>query len=106
MFNAPPVPDFKYLYHTTEDKYVEGILKKGLKIDDFGLVYLAEKPLAGDKYPTFKVRIPDHNQLMDWREAWYDDDGEELDIDHQYEENNPYYLYLTSIPPEYLELVE
>lgn len=80
-------------------------MRRGLEPDHVGFIYLSERPLPGFEV-TIKVTIPDINQLMDWREAWYDDNGEEIDMDHEYDPSNPYYIYLSLIPPEYLEEVD
>ncbi len=92
------------LYHSADQRDVESIQREGLRTDDFGMVYLAEKPIEGFDV-AFLVTIPNQSQLADWREIWYDDDGEEIDMDHQYDEDNPYYIYLGPIAPEYLKLV-
>lgn len=97
-----------HLYHATHRKNLPSILEEGLKTDSWGFIYLSEKPLEWNDHfnIVLKVTIPDINQLIDWREAWYDDDGNEIDMDHQYDSENPYYLYLDNIPPQYLEVVD
>ena len=91
------------LYHSADRRDVESIQKEGLRTDDLGMVYLAEKPIEGFDV-AFLVTIPNQSQLADWREIWYNDD-EEIDMDHQYDDDNPYYIYLGPIAPEYLKLV-
>lgn len=93
------------LYHSTEEKYVERILDEGLKLGQDGFIYLSEKPIKTRLLThTFQVTIPDKRNLMDWREAWgYDNEygyGE-----HEYDKDNPYWLYLQKIPSKYLKLL-
>jgi hypothetical protein len=96
--------DLKYLYHSTTEKSAASIEKEGLKTDYQGLIYLSEKPIQN--FPVvFKVEIPNKNSLVDWRDVWYDDDGEEIDMDHQYDLDNPYYVYMDPIPAQYLTRV-
>ena len=99
--------NIKSLYHTVFDERTRDfVLENGIVQDDFGLVYLAEKPLDNRDGYVFKVTIPNNNQLLDWREAWYDDAGEEIDsMNHQYDEDNPYYIYSGNIAREYIELM-
>ena len=94
------------LYHsTTSERSRDAILREGLKMDNLGMVYLSEQPIDSPNFPyTFLVRIPDQEYLADWREIWYDD-GEPVDGDHEYDANNPYYIYLADIPPKYIEEV-
>lgn len=100
------VPYKKYLYHGT---YTIGakrsILENGLFSDHVGMIYLSEKPIRGCKY-YFRVQIPDQAYLTDWRDFWYDDNDEEIDMDHQYDPDNPYYVYLGNIPAKYIELLD
>lgn len=93
------------LYHSTEEKYVDKILKEGLKLGRDGFIYLSEKPIKTRIFThTFKVTIPNKNDLMDWREAWgYDDEYGQGD--HEYDKDNPYWLYLKAIPSKYLKLI-
>jgi hypothetical protein len=95
----------KVLYHATSVDYVEDILKNGLKPSWDGFVYLMEKPEAWHAV-VLEVVVPDARSLQDWREAWYDDDGEEFDMDHQYDKDNPYWIYLKHIPAKYIKLHE
>ena len=99
--------DIPVLYHsTTSVQNKNAILRDGLKTDYLGMVYLSEKPIGLPAFPyVFRVEIPDQEFLADWREIWHDDDGEPIDLDHQYDETNPYYVYLGNIPPEYIEEV-
>ncbi len=94
--------EIEFLYHSTDLEYVESIEQNGLKTDDNGLVYLSEKPMQ--YYDVcYRVTIPKQHNLVDWREMWYDQDGKEIDMDHQYDETNPYYVYMDTIPPQYLD---
>jgi len=102
-----PVPKaIKFLYHGTLKTNRDNILREGLKRDSSGVIYLSQKPLEAkqsSKYVTFHVVIPNQDELIDWRDVWYDENGEEIDPgSHSYDEENPYYLYLLDIPPEYL----
>ena len=106
----------KYLYHTVfSNRTFEYVMKYGIRADSKGLVYLAEKPIIkkalNPKFTdgistraVFKVTIPDNRNLYDWREFWCDDNGEEIDFDHQYDPTNPYYCYTGSIPKQYVKL--
>ncbi len=40
-----------------------------------------EKPEAFDDI-VLEIKIPNKNHLVDWREAWYDDNDEEIDSEH------------------------
>lgn len=105
--------EIKYLYHAvfTEESY-EFVKKNGIKRDRDGWVYLSKYPIikrnhnpwsVNNTVAVFKVRIPDNNLLYDWRELWCDEDGNEIDMDHQYDKDNPYYMYEGDIPKEYIE---
>lgn len=92
------------LYHSTEEKYVNAILKEGLKTGRDGFIYLSEKPIKTRILThTFQVTVPNKRELMDWREAW----GEDMyDFgDKEYDPDNPYWLYLQKIPSKYLKLL-
>jgi len=92
------------LYHGVSDETMEAfVLKNGIVTDSHGFIYLSEKP--GIFPINFEVTIPDSRNLVDWREVWYDDNGEESDIDHQYDDTNPFYIYLSPIPREYVKLL-
>lgn len=95
-------------------KSYEYVKRNGIKRDSQGWIYLSTKPIIkNNKNPwsvnntvaVFKVRIPDKSKLYDWREIWMDDDGNETDSDHQYDKNNPYYMYSGDIPKQYIEEV-
>lgn len=91
----------KILYHTVFSKRsYEYVLKNGITPDEYGYVYLSEKPLKG--YYTFKVQVPDESNLYDWEDFWLDDNGNEIDFDHQYDPDNKYYMYLGDIPLGYI----
>lgn len=90
------------LYHSTSKSNLSSITDKGLQKDEFGLVYLSTYPIKGYDV-TFEVEIPNRNLLIDWRDVWMED-GEEIDQDHQYDPDNPYFVYMDSIPPEYLTI--
>lgn len=100
--------NIKKLYHWVESDAVRDyVLKNGIVPDDQGSIYLSQKPLFEDKGHYFEVTIPDNNNLYDWREMWYDDSGKEFDSDHQYDKNNPYFMYqYRKIPKEYVKLVK
>jgi len=95
----------KVLYHATSNKFLPIIMKQGLKRSWDGFVYLMEKPEAFDDV-VLEVNIPNKNQLIDWREAWYDDNDEETDMDHQYDPKNPYWIYPHDIPTKYLRVLD
>lgn len=91
-----------FLYHTVfSEKSYNYVLQNGIIADEYGYVYLSEKPLKG--YYTFKVKIPNINNLYDWEDFWLDDEGNEIDFDHQYDPNNKYYMYLGDIPISYIK---
>lgn len=96
-----------HLYHSTSSEEVlKSILTKGLltSMNSEGMIYLSEKPIVfGGKAASYvlRVKIPDNRELADWREFWYDDGDEK-----QYDESNPYYIYLKDIPPRYIERVQ
>lgn len=103
----------KTLYHwvrTREQR--DYVLRNGITVDSDGFIYLSEKPLntthpcwtPSDGY-VFEVTIPDNSYLYNWEDFWLDDNGEEVDFDHQRDDNNPYYIYTTNIPVKYVELV-
>ena len=95
----------KVLYHSTPSRFLPEIMKHGLKRSWDGMVYLMEKPEAwGDV--VIEVKIPNKNHLMDWREAWYDENDEEIDGDHSYDPSNPYWVYLYPIPTKYLRVLD
>lgn len=99
--------NIKYLYHSVFSKDVEDYVdKNGITVDEHGFIYLSQHPYK-TKYTTatYKVRIPDNNYLYDWREFWYDEDGEPIDFDHEYDETNPYYIYMMNIPVNYINKI-
>ena len=98
--------DIEYLYHWVQDDDVMNfVLKNGIIAVSDEDVYLSEKPLFSDRGHLFKVKIPKKERLYDWREMWYDDNGIAFDSDHQYDEKNPYFIYMGDIPKENVELV-
>ena len=112
--NYKDTSKIKYLYHAVfNEKSFEYVMEYGIKADSNGVVYLSEKPIIKKAQPkwgykgtiaVFKVTIPDNRNLYDWREFWCDDNGEEIDFDHQYDPTNPYYCYTGSIPKQYVKL--
>ena len=97
--------DKQVLYHGFKDEHqLEKALRLGLQVDDDGMIYLSEKPYPLDapyaytKYYV-EVTIPDKSYLADWREFWEDD------LEHTYDYDNPYYVYTSNIPPNYLKRI-
>lgn len=97
--------NIKKLYHWIEDRSLEYVEQNGITADSDGDVYLSVAPLRGEGGHLYEVTIPDNNRLYDWREMWYDNNGQEFDSEHQYNENNPYFIYMGNIPKKYLKLV-
>lgn len=103
----------KYLYHWTNTKENrDSILENGLWTDSDGFIYLSEKPFnetrsdwEGQGY-VFKVKIPDHDNLYYWEDFWCDEDGNEVDDDHQADPDNQYYIYMDEIPKEYVKEIK
>lgn len=96
----------KTLYHSVfNDKAKDYVLKNGIKCDQYHWVYLSEKPIINKLVKAvFLVTIPKNDLLYDWREIWCDEDGNEIDMDHEYDPNNPYYMYNADIPKQYVKL--
>lgn len=93
------------LYHSVFNRQTyDYVFKNGITVDDTGWIYLSEKPFSY-AYAVFEVTIPDKNLLYDWRQFWLDDEGNEIDMDHEYDPNNPYYMYAESIPLNYIKEV-
>lgn len=95
----------KYLYHSVFSKNAEDYVdNKGITLDDSGYIYLSKYPYKQNRaVATYKVRIPNNSYLYDWREFWYDENGQPLDFDHEYDETNPYFIYTDNISAEYLQ---
>lgn len=96
----------KYLYHSVFSKNTENYVdNNGITVDDSGYIYLSKYPYKQNHVvATYKVMIPNNSYLYDWKEFWYDENGEPLDpFEHEYDENNPYYIYMKDIPVEYLQ---
>ena len=91
------------LYHSTNKRNLPSILKDGLKVDHVGFIYLMEKPINFSEV-LLEVSIPNKNELMDWKEAWLEN-GEEIDSEHQYDKDNPYWIYLENISPKYINIL-
>jgi|TARA_R100001509_G_scaffold100335_1_gene58651 hypothetical protein len=89
------------LYHSVTDDYVRDfVMQNGIKANDQNFVYLSEKPITKPPFKyTFKVKIPNMDELFDWRDMH--DEGPE----HQYDKNNPYYIYNNDIPKQYVKLI-
>ena len=84
----------KKLYHSVfNEKSKNYVLANGIKADSDNMVYLSEKPMK-NAVAVFLVTIPDKSKLHDWREFWQDEDGNDIDYDHEYDSSNPYYVYL------------
>lgn len=73
--------------------------------DDQGFVYLAEKPFD-HALAVFEVTVPNERDLYDWETFWLDDDGNEIDFDHELDPNNKYYMYMGNIPLKYIRRVK
>lgn len=98
----------KYLYHSVFSKNAEDYVdKNGITTDNDGYIYLSTYPYqTNHAVATYKVTIPNNNYLYDWREFWYDENEEPLDaFEHEYDESNPYYIYMLDIPVEYIEKI-
>lgn len=103
----------KYLYHWVSEERVRNyILKNGITKDEDGFVYLSEKPFnktrkdwSKTKGFLFKVKIPNNDLLYFWEEFWTDENGNEIDSDHQADPKNQYYIYMGDIPLKYVEEV-
>ena len=96
----------KYLYHSVFSKEAEDYVDdNGITVDDFNCIYLSKYPYKPNyAVATYKVAIPNNSYLYDWREFWYDDEEEPLDpFEHEYDETNPYFIYMDNIPVEYLQ---
>lgn len=105
--NYKDTKNIKTLYHTVFDKdtydFVQG---NGIVADDNNYVYLSKYPYKSESaYATFKVNIPDSNKLFDWREFWYDENGNEFDYDHEWDPDNPYFIYVGNIPKSYITVI-
>lgn len=86
------------LYHSVFDKRsYDYVLQNGITADDYGYVYLSEKPMK-HAYAVFEVTVPNTNSLYDWDDFWLDDEGNEIDFDHVKDPNNKYYMYGGNIP--------
>lgn len=96
------------MFHWVENDGIRDyVLNNGITIDTQGIVYLSVLPLYPVEYGghVFEVKIPNSNNLVDWREVWCDEEGNEIDSDHEYNPNNPYYCYFGNIPKEYIKLL-
>ena len=95
--------NIKTLYHWVKDEVKKDfVLKNGIISDEYGFIYLSEKPFRTDKGYIFLVTIPDNDHLFDWREFWEDNS-----LGKEYDPTNPYYLYVDQrIPVEYIQLLK
>jgi hypothetical protein len=90
----------KILFHSVKDEISRDfVIQNGIMADENHMVYLSEKPIGYPYKYTFKVSIPDHTKLHDWREVWGDD------MDKQYDTENPYYVYEGDIGKQYVKLI-
>ena len=89
------------LYHSVTDDYVRDfVMQNGIKADDQNFVYLSEKPITRPPFKhTFKVKIPNMDELFDWRDMW------DESPDKVYDKSNPYYIYNNDIPKQYVKLI-
>lgn len=95
-----------YLYHSVDDKGYEFAMRYGLVADSDGFIYLSKYPIKNPNYThTFRVRIPNMNNLRNWEDFWTDDDGELIDFDHEPDPNNPYYIYVGDIDAKHIQEV-
>ena len=94
----------KYLYHAVfSEKAYNWVLQNGITPDEYGYVYLSEKPFSGRKpYHVFRVKVPNISNLYDWEDFWLDSEGNAIDFDHEYDPNNKYYMYYGSIPADFI----
>jgi hypothetical protein len=98
LLNEVNIP--KELFHSVKDERTRDfIIQNGIKADENYMVYLSEKPIGAPYKYTFKVSIPNHTKLHDWREVWDDS------IDKEYDTENPYYVYEGDIPKQYVKLI-
>jgi hypothetical protein len=94
------------LYHSVfNQRSLDFVLENGIFADDAGFVYLAEKPFD-HALAVFEVTVPDERDLYDWETFWLDDDGNEIDFDHELDPNNKYYMYMGNIPLKYIRRVK
>jgi len=94
--------NIKYLYHSVKtESQLNFILKNGILPDNQGFIYLSLHPVKTKFYQfSVKVKIPDNNKLHDWRDIWG-----EGDMDHEYDESNPYFIYEQKIPAKFLSII-
>lgn len=94
------------LYHSVfNQRSLNFVLENGIVADDAGFVYLAEKPFD-HAIAVFEVTVPNESDLYDWEDFWLDDDGNEIDFDHELDPNNKYYMYMGNIPLKYIKRIE
>lgn len=94
------------LYHSVFDKKsLDFVLENGIVADEQGFIYLSEKPFD-NAYAVFTVKITNKNNLYDWEDFWLDDNGNEIDFNHEYNPNNKYYMYMGNIPTEYIKQIK
>lgn len=101
--NGPEV-----LYHAVTNRSYDYVKKNGITPDEDGFVYLSTYPLKSGLYKNghvFQVKIPNHSLLYDWREFWQDEEGNDIDFDHEWDPENPYYIYMGFIPAEFIKEV-
>lgn len=105
------VESIKTLYHSVFTPEAEKFDdENGIKRDSNGFIYLSEKPIIYDKhkfqrgwtttYAVYEITIPDNTYLWDWRDIW-EDNGD----DKQYDETNPFYIYMKDIPLQYMRKI-
>lgn len=99
-------PNHPTLYHSVFNRRsLNFVLENGIVADDAGFVYLAEKPFD-HAIAVFEVTVPNESDLYDWEDFWLDDDGNEIDFDHELDPNNKYYMYMGNIPLKYIKQIE
>lgn len=95
------------LYHKVTERSYEYVKENGITPDRDGFVYLSmyPVPLGYNEYThNFQVRIPNPELLYDWRDFWQED-GEDIDMYHEWDPENPSYIYMGKIPITYIKEV-
>ena len=93
--------NIKILYHSVISELNKNyVLENGITKDEQNFVYLSEKPMGKHFKYTFKVIIPNNDNLYDWREIW--NDGED---NKEYDDKNPYFVYMGDINIKNIQLM-
>lgn len=93
------------LYHAVTDDSYDYVLKHGITPDSDGFIYLSTYPITLGRYThNFQVAVPNLSLLYDWKDFWQED-GKDIDYNHEYDPQNPYYIYTGTIPVKYIKEV-